>query len=382
MARRKVEKNIAYDDERKLYYVYLTYGKDAAGKYRREAKTASSKREAQQILRRHNKAKEAGIAVMPAKNTLVAAVEAFIDYKALDLAKTTIYGYKHIFENHIKSYFKDMPIQAVTLQHLQDYRVAKTKELSANTIGKHFALLHSVFKDAYRKQLISRNPVDLLDPIKKETKKKICLNAAEIAALCGSVKGTKLEVPVILAVYLGLRRGEICGLRWIDIDFGQGLLHVRNTRTKAGGTVIEKEPKTEKSERTLWMPEEVVETLQRALGEKREVQRKHKRYIDTGYVVTKQDGSAFSVNYISESFLNRLRKQGLPTCRFHDLRHSFASIANSAGIPMTEISATMGHSNLSTTYTVYTHELTSSREIAVNAVAQEIQKAQASAEAC
>ena len=302
MARRKIEKNIAYDDERKLYYVYLTYGKDAAGKYRREAKTASSKREAQQILRRHNKAKEAGIAVMPAKNTLVAAVEAFIDYKALDLAKTTIYGYKHIFENHIKPYFKDMPIQVVTLQHLQDYRVAKTKELSANTIGKHFALLHSVFKDAYRKQLISRNPVDLLDPIKKETKKKICLNAAEIAALCGSVKGTKLEVPVILAVYLGLRRGEICGLRWTDIDFEQGLLHVRNTRTKAGGTVIEKEPKTEKSERTLWMPEEVVETLQRALEEKCEVQSKHKRYNDTGYVVTKHDGSAFSVNYISELF--------------------------------------------------------------------------------
>ena len=80
--------------------------------------------------------------------------------------------------------------------------------------------------------------------------------------------------------------------------------------------------------------------------------------------------------------MNHLRKQGLPLCRFHDLRHSFASIANSAGIPMTEISATMGHSNLSTTYTVYTHELTSSREIAVNAVAQEIQKAQASAEAC
>ncbi len=86
-------------------------------------------------MRRHNKAKEAGMTVMPAKDTLVAAVEAFIDYKALDLAQTTIYGYKNIFENHIKPYFKDMPIQVVTLQHLQDYRVAKTKELSANTIG-------------------------------------------------------------------------------------------------------------------------------------------------------------------------------------------------------------------------------------------------------
>ena len=380
MARITIETNIAYDDERKKYYVTLNYGKDAEGKYRKVTKSVSNKRDAQQLLRMHNKTKAAGNLVMPVKNTLVMAVEAFIDYKALELEKTTIYGYRNILENHLKPFFKDENIQSVTLQRLQDYRVAKAGKLSANTISKHFALLNSVFKDACKKQLIDKNPVDFMENMKKVKQKKTCMNAEQVAVLCESVRGTKLETPVILAVYLGMRRGEVCGLRWIDVDFERGLLHVKNTRTKAGGTVIEKGPKTEKSERTFCMPQEVAEVLQRTLMEQQAVQKKHKRYNNSGYVVTKHDGTPFSVNYLSDIYHDHVRKMGLPPCRFHDLRHSFASIANSVGVPMTEISATMGHSNLATTYSVYTHEFVASRAIAVNAVAAEIRRAQTSAE--
>ena len=160
MARKKVDKNIAYDNERKAYYVTLNWGKDAAGKYRKTTATTTNLREAKKILKEHEAMKAAGKAVPPASELLVDAVEHFIRYKALSLAETTIYGYNNIFKNHLKPYFQGIKLQAVTLQMLQDYRLKKAAEgLSDSTISKHFTLLYSVFKDACKKKLVQSNPV-------------------------------------------------------------------------------------------------------------------------------------------------------------------------------------------------------------------------------
>lgn len=105
MARRKVEKNIAYDDERKLYYVTLSYGKGADGKYKKSTVTAHTKSEAKTILKEHQRKKAAGTATPPAKDTLADVTKAYIDYKSLSLAVSTIYGYTNIWKNHIEPYF-------------------------------------------------------------------------------------------------------------------------------------------------------------------------------------------------------------------------------------------------------------------------------------
>ena len=383
MARKTIEKNIAYDDVRKLYYVTLVWGMQENGKYKKTTKTTRNKKEAKQILRDHEKAMAAGTAVAPVKNTLVDAVEAYIRYKELDLAKTTISGYRNILKNHIKPYFKDTLIQKVTVQMLQDFRVHETRKgLDNNSISKYFALLHSVFKDACNKDIIAKNPVEKMDRISLKKKEHEFMNTQEIAELCNSVAGTKLELPVTLAVYLGLRRGEVLGLRWQDVDFSMGVLRVDNTRTKAGSDVIVKEPKTEKSRRAFIMPKVVREVLLKAQNEQQEIKAKHKRYNDSGYVVTRHDGTPFSPNYLSDIFREHVKMQGLKPIRFHDLRHAFASIANSVGVPMSEISATMGHSNQGVTEMVYTHDFAEKRVVAINAVAGAIDEAKLEREAC
>lgn len=382
MARITIEKNIAYDDVRKLYYVTLVWGKQNNSKYKKTTKTTRNKKEAKQILKNHEKALAAGSAISPAKLTFADAVNTYLQYKELDLEQTTINAYRNIAK-HVVKYFKQTPIQAVKVQMLQDYRIALTKKgLCANTIKKHFALLSSVFMDACNKEVIAKNPVAQMERLPSKKQDHVFMTTLEIAELCKSVEGTKLELPVTLAVYLGLRRGEVLGLRWKDVDFEAGVLHIRNTRTKAGASVIEKEPKTENSKRKLSMPDEVRKVLLKAQRDQREIRLTYKKYKDSGYVFTRHDGSPFSPNYLSDIFTEHVKKCGMKHITFHGLRHTFASIANNAGVAIGEISSTMGHSNIGVTASVYTHDFGEQKTIAPNAVANAINKEKTIREAC
>ena len=371
MSRIRIETNIAWDDKRKRYYVTLNYGKGEDGKNKKKVVTCSSKKEARQILKEHNKQMEAGTAVIPAKDTLADCTKAFIDYKATMLEKSTIYGYTNIWKNHIVPYFGNKRIQDITAKDIQDYISTKaSSDLSMATIKKHVALLYSVFKNAYMTRLINENPLDRMEHVKANSEKFECMNAAEIATLCQSFAGTQLELPVMLASYMGLRRGEILGLKWEHINFDTATLSIENTRTMVGKEVVEKAPKTEKSTRQLDLIDAIVPVL---LAQKAK-QQKHKK-ICNDFVVTMDNGRPFKPNYLSEAFLNHLRKHGMKLIRFHDLRHSFASIANESGMLMNDISAAMGHSNISVTSGIYTHEFSTKKTKAVNAVAMSIENA-------
>ena len=369
MARTKIEKNIAWDDVRECYYVTLNYGKGADGKYKKKVTTCSSKKEARAILKEHNRKMEAGLAVPPVKNSFSDYTKDYIEFKSASLEKTTIYGYTNIWKNHIDPYFKKKCIQEISAKDIQDYIGAKAKEdLSMTSIKKHLARMYSVFKNAYMDHLINENPIDRMEPIKAKSYHKACMNAAEIAELCESVMGTQLEVPVMLASYLGLRRGEILGLKWEHIDFATATLYVENTRTMAGNDIIEKAPKTERSMRPVHLNQMLLEMLM-------DKKAKRRKNIDHDYVVTNDRGNPINPNYLTDCFHRHLIKHNLKVVRFHDLRHSFASIANEAGVIMNDISSTMGHSNIGVTSSIYTHEFTRKKSNVVDAVAMSIENA-------
>ena len=221
----KIEKNIAWDDVKKKYYVTLYFGKDDSGAIIKKTVTTTNKKEAHSILREHNKKMEAGTAVTPNKTILVEYARECIEYKALTLAQTTIYGYKNILKNHITPYFNRKYIQDITPKDIQDYITAKASTgISLQSVKKHVALLYSVFQNAYRSRIINENPIDRLERIKAPSSKMECMNALEIAELCRSLIGTQLEVPVKLAAYLGLRRGEVLGLKWEHVDFDNSII--------------------------------------------------------------------------------------------------------------------------------------------------------------
>lgn len=376
MARKRVDKNIAFDDERKLFYVTLSFGKGPDGKYKKSTVTAHTKSEAKAILKEHQKKKAAGTATPPIKDTLADVTKAYIDYKSLSLAVSTIYGYRNIWKNHIAPYFGKKKIQDVTAKDIQDYAsVTARSGLSPNTVKKHIDLLSAVFQNAYMNRMVTENPIERMERFKTKKVAKKCMNSSELRVLFETLSGSNLRIPVMLAACLGLRRGEVLGLKWEHIDFEHRVLSVENTRTKVGDQIVEKQPKTEKSIRQLALSDELVSALYEHKKEQAKRRECSHAYLVTDYVVTMENGKPFSPNYLSDSFQCHLKKYGFRQVRFHDLRHSFASIANEAGASMYEISSAMGHSNIGVTSSIYTHEFSQTKAKAVNAVADSIRSA-------
>jgi integrase len=147
---------------------------------------------------------------------------------------------------------------------------------------------------------------------------------------------------------MGLRRGEILGLKWEHIDFEKATLSIENTRTMVGKNIVEKSPKTERSTRQLLLDTPLLQLLS-------EHKAKRRKNINHDYVVTKDNGSPFKPNYLSESFHKHLQRYNMKAIRFHDLRHSCASLMLYNKEDMKRIQAWLGHSTISITADTYSH---------------------------
>ncbi|MBS6935589.1 MAG: site-specific integrase [Clostridium sp.] len=161
----------------------------------------------------------------------------------------------------------------------------------------------------------------------------------------------------MLAAFLGLRREEICGLQWKNVDFEKSTLTINQAITMAGSQRIEKSTKSFSSVRELYIPESVMACLKR----EKEYQEKLKEQAgiepEDDLVVVMANGKRYRPNYISELFTKFIKEHDLPKITLHGLRHTFATIANSLGRQLYDISKAMGHSNTSVTSGVYTHLL-------------------------
>jgi integrase len=270
--------------------------------------------------------------------------------------RTTAYAYGNIVKNHLVPALGRVKLSQITPDLLEEYYhwLGKERGLSSNTIRKHHILLHTSLQAACRLGLLRSNPVDLAVPPRFETGSASYYNPEQLGTLLQMVTGHALELPVRLACSLGLRRGEILGLRWRDVDLEEGILTIRRTRTTMGSVVVEKAPKTVVSCRTLSIAalEDLMELLQLLREERKE------RGIPCGendLLVLDTMDRPWHPNVLTTTFSNFVVKHGLPSVTLHGLRHSFASVASNARVPMYQISRAMGHSSPATTQRVYTH---------------------------
>lgn len=362
MARKKVERNISYDNERKKYYVNLDFGIDPeTGKQIKKTQTFEKLSQARAALRKHEVNKDNGQLVLPQNTTLSQWLDVWInDVVKLNRQSTTVYAYKKMIDKHIVPALGTIPLQKLTPQHLQKYYADKIREgkISSNTVRKHHDLLNAALRVAVKQGIIFVNPASRVDPPKTKRPEIHYYSMEQVQELLRLSEGTRLEILIKLAGLLGLRREEIVGLKWEHIDFQRKRIEICEVRTSAGNQVVTKEPKTSTSRRTLHMPD----IIEDALLKEQEKQEEYKKafgssYQDSGYVFTYEDGRPFRPNYASDLFTNFIKKNNLPPLTLHGLRHSFASIANAKGIPMYDIGKALGHSSPATTSKIYTHLL-------------------------
>lgn len=232
---------------------------------------------------------------------------------------------------------------------IQKYVNRLTTTLSAKSVKNIISYLSSCYDEAIMSGMLATNPCTVVKLPKIKKPKIVILTPAQIQILLDASMyyGLDFKVCCELALYMGLRRSEILGLKKSDIDLDKKLLYVRHTRHEIDGKTIIQSTKTEESQRTLVIPNIVLTDILDLIAQ-------HKAY-ETDYLILVK-GKPMRPDYTKET-LQRLRKKAnLPDITLHGLRHTCASMLNSSGaFDLAEISHYLGHSNITTTLGVYTH---------------------------
>ena len=292
------------------------------------------------------------------------------DYAAVRVAAKTFERYAEIVRLHLipalghhpLAKLQPLHIQAHYSQALQDGRRDGKGGLLAQTVLHHHRILKEALQQAVRWQLLARNPADAVDPPRPRRREMRALDDAPTAVLLTAAEGTSLHIPVLLAVTTGLRRGEVVGLRWSDVDLDAETLAVRQCveQTKAGLSF--KEPKTAKGRRVVAVPRITTEALRRHKAE----QAKQRlllgpAYHDQGLVCARPDGRIWAPQALSAAFSALAHRLHLPI-GFHGLRHSHATQLLKQGVHPKIVSERLGHATVGITLDVYSHVLPGMQE--------------------
>lgn len=295
---------------------------------------------------------------------------------------TTYAGYNGVINKVVIPYFdKNYPnlkLSSLTPKHIQDFYTYKMNDdkVSSNTVIHYHANIRKALQYAYKNGLINSNPADKVERPKKVKFTGTMYNSNELNKLFELVKGERIELAVVLGAFYGLRRSEIVGLKWQSINFEKNTITISHTVSQCivdgkFETVSKDRAKTKSSHRTLPLVPHFKKVLL-DLKKKQEFYREvcgncySQKYLD--YVYVNELGNLIKPDYITSRFKHIVTSNKLKPLRFHDLRHSCASLLYENGVSLKNIQEWLGHSQLSTTSDIYTHLDYKSKISSANAI--------------
>ena len=284
-------------------------------------------------------------------------LESYIAYcRTLGRKATTLHGYE-VTAGRCYPLIGTILAKSLTTYRLEKF-VAEMGEkgLSAKTIKNTMGLLSAAYDHAIFIGQLKENPCKRVALPKLTPKDIRIFYIDEIQGFLNAIADETVDdrVAYMLALFMGLRRSEILGLRESDVDIVKGLVYVHNTRHRVDGKDIEADTKTKRSTRVLALPDILILDIARLI----EVHRQFP-YEKTDFLIQDGVGNPLGGQALSSRLTRLEQKQGLPTVTMHGLRHTYASLLHSQGVDMAMISAELGHSSLATTMNIYTHILNS-----------------------
>jgi integrase len=287
------------------------------------------------------------------------------DYAEVNVAAKMFERYAEIIRVHLVpalghhrlTKLQPLHIQAYYSLALQSGRKDGKGGLSAQTVIHHHRVLKDALHQAVRWRLLVRNPSDAVEPPRRKEREMQVLDDKQLGTLLKGAAGKSIYVPILLAVTTGMRRGEILGLRWSDIDLNAGTLAVCQSleHTRVGGLKF-KQPKTRRSRRVVALPHFAVEALRKhRAAQGRTRLQAGSDYKDHDLVCARWDGSPRNPGAVTRAFAKLIADLGLTKVRFHDLRHSHATQLLREGIHPKVVSERLGHSTVGITLDTYSH---------------------------
>jgi integrase len=283
------------------------------------------------------------------------------DSKKGSVKRVTYEGYARQVRNHLVPTLGRIKLRALTPAHLRGlYREKTETGLSARTVGYIHTTIHNALEQAVKDGLVPRNVADVVKPPQLCKEEIQPLTPAQTKSFLEAVGGHRFEALYVLAVTAGPRQGELLGLKWEDIALDRKLLQVKRTLSGTkGGEPVFSNPKSAKSRRSVKLTARAVEALrrhrERQLEEREEVAGLWQNH---GLVFPTRIGTPMSRhNLVARSFKPLLKRAGLPEIRFHDLRHTCATLMLAVGANPKVAQETLGHANVTITLDTYSHLL-------------------------
>ena len=292
--------------------------------------------------------------------TLKAHLEQWLEHVArLTKRPKTYASYRSVIYCHAIPALGYIKLQKLTIGHLQAFYAEKAKMLKPRTLVVLRSALNGALEDALKQGFIARNVGKLVDIPSVERYEGQVLTVEQAKRLLEVARGSRLDALLLVAVTTGMRLGELVGLRWSDVDLEKGVLQVRRTVGRVPGMgLVVGEPKSKAGRRKIMLSNVVIRVLVEHKVRQEEARvKKGDRWQEQGLVFCNTYGVYFNPDRIRFLFKKLLKAAGLPVVRFHDLRHSAATVLFAAGVDLKVISAMLGHSSVATTADIYAHVL-------------------------
>ena len=368
------------DNKNGSYRLRVSNGFDTNGKRKYYSKTihCSSKSAAEKELAKFIASIESGCTYSTSKTTLNDFSKQWLKtYGKNNLSPTTYQGYEEKLRLHILPYLgskridKIKPLDIDNLYNLLLEKLTNRKDefgnfktLSPTSVHRVHEILSKIFNDAIRWDLIPYNPCTKVVQPKYRRTKMSCYDEETSTRLINTLlqkAPTKYKCFVILAIFTGFRRGEIVGLHWDDIDFKNKTITVnKSAYYLSGNGTKEKSPKSETSNRTIAVPSICFDLLKQWRAEQAQMRLAlGSKWIGAKNVFTTDNGKIINPSTGPKWFASFLEKNNFPHIRFHDLRHTFATLLVGNNVDIKTVSSTLGHAQASTTMNYYVHSLES-----------------------
>ncbi len=361
-----IQMRISQRTGKKVYDVQYRVADSTTGKKKQKMKRGFLiKKEAQEFLNNTQNAISTGVYVSPSKLTVADVADEWYQEEVVTRVRaTTQAGYKTNKDIHIIPGLGNSLVQKLTADQIQTFYNSKYAEgLAPATVRYIHKNLRQILAFAMRKKYIMVNPA--LDPIinvKKIPRYKAAVLGQDVILdlLVNKIPEHPMALPIALGGLSGLRRGEILGLRWSDISFEKGTMHISGQRTVADDDETKRsEVKTPSSDRTIPLPTVTMDLLKDLKMRQDELKTVlPEEYNDFGYICCHMQrgyGKPYHPNYISKNFSDVLAQWEIPHIRFHDLRHSYATNLIHMRIPITTVSKLLGHESPDITLKIYAH---------------------------